>query len=198
MANKLITDPALQTIKAAAAPDQTMENLISNLNRLLTSRRVVLQWIPAHVGVPGNEKADHLAKEGSQMQQTCTSVTYQEAKTLVRARQQNQWRDETDGYQAEKDGIHQLERKGQVTIYRLRTGHCRLHKHMRKLGLCPTALCECGLGNQTPEHILQTCPKMTSRQHFWPEPTTLQTKLWGTAEDLQKTADFVEHHHLRV
>jgi hypothetical protein len=41
--------------------------------------------------------------------------------------------------------------------------------------------------SQTPEHILQTCPIMTSQQHFWLEPTILKTKLWGTADDLQRT-----------
>jgi hypothetical protein len=70
-------------------------------------------------------------------------------------------------------------------MYRLCTGHCRLHQHLRKTGLHPTALCECGLSEQTPEHILQTCPNMSSRQHFWLEPTALKTKLWGTAEDLR-------------
>jgi hypothetical protein len=66
------------------------------------------------------------------------------------------------------------------------------------MGLHPTALCECRLGEQTPEHILQTCPNMSSRQHFWPEPTVLKTKLWGTPEDLRKTTNFVEYHGLRV
>jgi hypothetical protein len=49
------------------------------------------------VGVPGNEKADHLAKEGSYMHQPRTRVTYREAKTLIKARQKIQWREETDG-----------------------------------------------------------------------------------------------------
>jgi hypothetical protein len=63
-----------------------------------------------------------------------------EAKTLIKARQKTQWREEADGYQLEKDCIHQLERNAQVTIYRLRTGHCRLHQHLMKMGLHPTAL----------------------------------------------------------
>jgi hypothetical protein len=73
-----------------------------------------------------------------------------------------------------------------------------LHQHPRKMGLHPTALCECGLSEQTPEHILQMCPNMSSRQHFWPEPTALKTKLWGTVEDRRKTTNFVEYHGLRV
>jgi hypothetical protein len=70
----------------------------------------------------------------------------------------------------------------------------RLHQHQRKMGLHPSALCECGLSDeQMPEHILQTCPNMSSWQHFWPEPTALKTKLWGTADDMRKTNNFVEN-----
>ena len=39
------------------------------LSKLIESRRVVLQWIPAHCGISGNEKADELAKRGANMQQ---------------------------------------------------------------------------------------------------------------------------------
>jgi hypothetical protein len=97
-----------------------------------------------------------------------------------------------------KDSIHQLERNTQVTIYWLRAGHCRLHQYLRKMGLHPTALCECGLSEQMPEHILQTWPNMSSRQHYWPQPNAIKTKLWGTMEDLRKTTNFVECHGLRV
>jgi hypothetical protein len=69
------------------------------------------------VGVPGNEKADHLAKEGRYIHQPSTRVTYREAKTFIKARQEIQWREDTVGYQVEKDSIHQLERNAQDTIY---------------------------------------------------------------------------------
>jgi hypothetical protein len=66
------------------------------------------------------------------------------------------------------------------------------------MGLHPTALCECGLSEQMSEHILQTCPNMSSRQYFWLEPTALKTNLWETAEDLRKTTNFVEYHGLKI
>jgi hypothetical protein len=36
-------------------------------------------------------------------------------------------------------------------------------------------------------------PNMASRQHVWPEPTALKTKIWETADDRRKTTNFVEH-----
>ena len=52
---------------------------------------------------------------------------------------------------------------------------------------------------QTPEHILQTCPHLeTVRQQFWPEDTEVGTKLWGQAANLQRTADFLAATGLRI
>ncbi|XP_064646759.1 uncharacterized protein LOC135499744 [Lineus longissimus] len=104
----LLTDSlsALQALMAATS-DQLTENLLKNLSSLLQDRRVVLQWIPAHVGVPGNERADQLAKEGSKQHQTKTRMTYRESKTLLKTKLKNQWRDDTDRYQPWKDSIHQ-------------------------------------------------------------------------------------------
>lgn len=30
---------------------------------------IILQWIPSHVGIPGNEVADNLAKKGTSLHQ---------------------------------------------------------------------------------------------------------------------------------
>ena len=43
-----------------------------------------------------------------------------------------------------KDSIHNLTRKEQTTIFRLRTGHCGLNKHMKRIGVADTANCQCG------------------------------------------------------
>ena len=43
-------------------------NLRRKLYSILEHRRVVLQWIPAHCGIKGNEHADRLAKQGANME----------------------------------------------------------------------------------------------------------------------------------
>jgi hypothetical protein len=90
-----------------------------------------------------------------------------------------QWRDTTDGYQPERD---KLERKVSLSIYRLCTGHCTLPAPEETWR--STQLLFANVGSAT-KHILQTCPIMTSRQH------SLKTNLW-------RTANFAEHHGLRI
>ena len=43
-----------------------------------------MQWIPGHTSIPGNDKADTLAKEGSRHEQPHTQTTLQTAKQIIR------------------------------------------------------------------------------------------------------------------
>ena len=83
-----------------------------------------------------------------------------------------------NNYSPQDDQIKKLDRRSQTIIFRLRTDHCGLKKNLKRLGVSDTAHCECGAVEQTPKHILQTCPHLeTVRQHYWPEDTGLGTKL---------------------
>ena len=113
-----------------------------------------------HVGLKGNEKADRLAKLGSQAPQTQNPVTYRETKTLLHSRCNGDWKKDNGEYQAHLDPIWRLERVQQTTIFRLRTGHCGLSAHLKRTGISDTSLCECGQADQTPDHVLQSCPNM--------------------------------------
>ena len=121
---------------------------------------------PAHVGLTGNEKEDRLAKIGSQAPQTQNPVTYREAKTLLHSRYNGDWKKGNDGYQAHLHPIWRLERAQQATIFRLRTGHCGLSAHLKRIGISDSSLCECGQADQTPDHVLQSCPKYAERRQL--------------------------------
>jgi len=154
------------------------------LHQLSDTCRVAIQWIPAHCGIPGNEKADKMAKKGAQSEQPNTSVSYSEKvaiiKTLMRPRQ-------------EKDAYHQLSRPEQVVIVRLRSGHNRLNAHMyRKYKLVPSPLCPCGEEEQNTEHILQRCKRHDQeRKATWPSEIPLSRKLFGDRGDLMRTTQFI-------
>ena len=59
-------------------PDPGLAELKHQLSTL-SKKSDVLQWIPAHCWVKGNDKADELAKEGRQLDQPPTKLTYREA-----------------------------------------------------------------------------------------------------------------------
>ena len=61
-----------------ALQNSKLPHLSRAVHILGQTRRVVLQWIPAHCGITGNEKADVLAKEGAQKEQPEDSVSYSE------------------------------------------------------------------------------------------------------------------------
>ena len=115
-----------------------------------------------------------------QQQNSLNPTSHKEVKTLLKQRQTPVWRLKNNVYDKQKCQINTLDRRTQTTIFRLHTGHCGLRKHLKRLGLAAPAHCEYGSEEQTPEHILQTCPHLeTVGQQFWPEDTEVGTKLWG-------------------
>ena len=72
--------------------------------------------------------------------------------------------------------------------------------HMaRKLKLVPSPTCPCKEADQTAEHVLQTCPHFSAiRAKIWPEGETLETKLYGCYQDLEKTTLFISRTGLTV
>ena len=76
------------------------------------------------------------------------------------------------------DDYHTLDRAGQVTLIRLRTGHNRFNSHMhRRINLVLSPLCTCGTEDQTTEHILQRCPAYQHlRKQIWSDGTALHQK----------------------
>jgi len=51
-----------------------------------------IQWIPAHIGIPGNSQADLEAKRGSTFPQTSVPVDLATAKALIRRTGQEEFR----------------------------------------------------------------------------------------------------------
>ena len=71
--------------------------------------------------------------------------------------------------------------------------------HLKRTGISATSLCEYGQADQTPDHVIQSCPRDAERRQLaWPQGADLTTKLWGSAEDLYRTAGFVASTGLRI
>ena len=75
---------ALQSL-GSDSPDKDLHSIPAQCT-------IVLQWIPAHCGIAGNEEADKLAKSGSEKTHPNPSTTYKEAKTLLKNKRKSEWR----------------------------------------------------------------------------------------------------------
>jgi hypothetical protein len=161
-------------------------DLIDQLEGLTRSyQKVVIQWVPAHCDIEGNERADKLAKKGGALQQEDTGLTYEVAKSYIKCHLSSKWEKDHVSHQ-KGDAFHQLPRHAQVTILRLRTGHM-----YNKFKIGKTDLCTCGTAPMTAEHLLQECPSYSSeRTETWEQAVTLQDKLYGDAENLDLTTNF--------
>lgn len=123
--------------------------------------QVTLFWIPAHCNVEGNERADELARRGTEMNQDHTIVTHKIIKAKIKNRrwQVNHQRAK-ETYQQRYSPKFDVEKKWPRnirTLYaRLRTGHeVELRKYRHFIETEEDNLCEHGCGEEESiEHVL--------------------------------------------
>ncbi|RUS79785.1 hypothetical protein EGW08_012432 [Elysia chlorotica] len=142
--------------------------------------------------VPWSQKA-------AALQQNDYTTTYSEAKTIIHAQQHEEWLQEHPNH-VQNDAYHALTRAEQVVIFRLRTGHNRLNHHLyTKLHIGTSDQCTCQTGGQTVIHVLQHCPMYENlRNLMWPQDTPMAQKLYGSLEDLRRTATFMSETGLSI
>ena len=158
-----------------------------------TVNTAILQWVPAHCGIRGNERADQLAKDGALKEQDQSLVTFDEVSSIIKAHSRKTWLLKHPNHNP-TDHYHMLGRREQVIIFRLRTDHNRLAHHLYKtFRIGNSGECPCGEGQMNAAHILQNCPKFSAeRQRYWPTTKTVQEKLYCQLEGLQATAAFIQ------
>ncbi len=127
-------------------------------------------WVPSHMGVKGNEEADHLGKQALNQSQIDIEVTLSktEIKAIIAKEVQeiwqNEWKEGTKrrhlyciqekvGSERERFG----NRKEDVLITRMRIGHCLLNQCLHRIGKHENGNCDkCGL-TENVEHVLIKC-----------------------------------------
>lgn len=151
------------------------------LAKLSRHNRVKLQWIPAHIGVEGNEAADTKAKEGVGIQiigpepiiPISIACCKAAKKRWIQTKHQLRWTNLTTcrtarrslptvGEKSSREALT-LNRQSIRLVLQVVTGHGNLAKHKNTLDGRHSAICpKCELETETSEHYVGRCPAFTN------------------------------------
>jgi ribonuclease HI len=189
----LIYTDSQAAIKATVNPDKQsgqaiLSSAIDKLEKLVTIKNIITEivWIPGHMDIEGNEKADTAAKEAAKstgnstpstipktshlrlktsqfntinqatMQDWLTSLKTQKTKATFGKLTMNT----NNVYQSKKLYSTISKRHDVAQLARLRTGHCSLNQYLHRFGIEESPFCSCNSGAiETVDHYLIHCSK---------------------------------------
>ncbi|GFS59942.1 uncharacterized protein TNCV_3957381 [Trichonephila clavipes] len=160
--------------------------ILSKLVRLGQRKQVCLQWIPSHVGVPGNEAANELAGRGSDLPNpNSTVLTHTEIHSFQRNQMNLTWRNPPahHWYAAKSPGLTiqcRSSRAHQTALARLRSGHLRsmtFVQEVKSFCICPCSLLA------SPAHLLD-CWDISLRQLYEEQDLVYETTMRKGQMDL--------------
>lgn len=158
----------LQAIQNRLWDNPIILNILNSLHTLITAgTSIIFVWLPSHVGIKGNSRADTAAKAALSLQISKREVPHTDFKPLINSYLRTKWQHSWDLEVLNKlhaikshlgnttFGSH-LSRRDERVLHRLRIGHTHLtHAHLLKSEDQPECVtCQSPL---TVEHILLRC-----------------------------------------
>ena len=189
---------SLQAITNRLAKSQIVLNCTNNLSKLNQTHKITLNWVKAHAGNEGNERADVLAKRGTTLTLPPapphdnsnflpTPFPPSHVKNITRESSLATWNKQWDNsphYRQTKIFFPKVEPLKSAHLLKLNredfgrairwlTGHCLLNRHNHLLYPTefPTPTCRmCGWEDETSSHIICNCEAIThTRYHHFQE-----------------------------
>ncbi len=196
---------ALQAISNHWISSKLVKSTVTALNAAGQNNYVNFHWVKAHVGHPGNEKADALAKQGSTdrslLSADLPAVSQNAIKANLHTRFEEAW---TKAWQSRTDcrqtkqwfptvnkslshSVLRAKRKEYSLLVQLITGHNFMRRHSELLNESVSSKCRlCLEEDETSFHIIAECPALALTRlmvfgtHIQSNPLT-----WSTSQVLR-------------
>ena len=169
---------ALQAISSLSTTHPVVNTIRDLL--ILSDKRYFLCWVPSHVGVPGNEQADQLARTAIDVLPVSHfSLPRSDIKFFIKRSIKASWQMEWSNLERNKlkeilpvlssQYTNPHPRSWSVKLTRLRIGHTRL-THGYLMNQDPPPYCLDCIVPLTVKHILLECPSYGQHRHLFGFP----------------------------
>ena len=127
----------LQALNHSSSKNSQIQHLLLKHHEISSSKTVIFCWIPSHIGIYGNEKADKNAKESLNLHQTVFKIPFNNFKPFINKYIFNKWQSswnetcfnklkEIEPVVNHHRIVPKLSRREEIILTRLRIGHTRL------------------------------------------------------------------------
>ena len=189
-------------------------DIIDRIQEIKPSSIIHIEWVPGHMNIKGNERADQAAKAAAIPNTTSPptiimkSAQNQSIKTMAKNKWEIEWKTGRENARRLRNMSQHpdtttelklygtLQRKHVVWTTRLRTGHCHLNEYLHRFNIIETPECECGAEKETVDHYLLNCELYDEERDALRRSVGAQRMrtniLLGDAKIIKQTMEYVE------
>jgi ribonuclease HI len=180
------SESAIKALSSCKVSAKSVLRCRENLETLAESNLVTLVWVPGHSSIEGNEKADELARKGSEKgalgPEPTIGLHAGSVKALLKRKTEEEHQKAWEGLQTCRQAkeflvgcklsttkyLLGLDKKSIRTMVGVLTGHNSLRYHLNKMGLSNDPNCRrCGDVPETAKHFLCHCPALYRLRTKW-------------------------------